>query len=198
MASELREHVERWRSGCGSCLCPLARKIVHVRGTVPCDVAFVGEAPGDSEDSLGVPFVGPAGRLQDRIIAEAFAGHPGLTWAFCNLVGCFPLEAKREGSNEPDAASIKQCRPRLVELLRILRPRMIVNVGNLSKKWLPDQSVLGTVDWLPEGQAAILFSHHTHPAAILKGNVISKDMMIRRCVVTLVNALQELKHGVPF
>jgi DNA polymerase len=38
---------------------------------VPCDVLFIGEAPGESEDAIGIPFIGPAGHLLGRIIDEA-------------------------------------------------------------------------------------------------------------------------------
>ncbi len=67
----LAQHVERWKD-CD--LCPLAQqrgRICLGRGLVPCDVLFVGEAPGASEDAVGQPFVGPAGDLLDRIERSA-------------------------------------------------------------------------------------------------------------------------------
>ncbi len=70
MGSKYQEYKKQWK-GCKRCpLYKTRRKIVHCRGSLPCDIFFLGEAPGDSEDLLGKPFVGPAGKLLDRIIAK--------------------------------------------------------------------------------------------------------------------------------
>jgi uracil-DNA glycosylase len=71
--SPFRQHVENWKNGCGSSICEGARKCI-ARGSVPCDVVFVGEAPGHSEQTLGQPFVGPAGQLLDDIIRKGLVG----------------------------------------------------------------------------------------------------------------------------
>lgn len=71
--SPFRQHVENWKNGCGSSICTGARKCI-ARGSVPCDVVFVGEAPGHSEQTLGQPFVGPAGQLLDSIIKKGLVG----------------------------------------------------------------------------------------------------------------------------
>lgn len=64
-------HVENW-SDCRACELHLGRRnVVLARGALPCDVLFVGEAPGKSEDTVGAPFVGPAGQLLDTIVAGA-------------------------------------------------------------------------------------------------------------------------------
>jgi len=69
--SPWKAHVERWKD-CQACPLHLTRtRIVIARGTVPCDVCFVGEAPGVSEDFLGQPFVGPAGILFDQMVRRA-------------------------------------------------------------------------------------------------------------------------------
>jgi uracil-DNA glycosylase family 4 len=65
---------QKWGEGCGSTQCAGANRVVLVRGSVPCDVLFIGEAPGQSEDVVGRPFVGPAGKLLDRIIEDALSG----------------------------------------------------------------------------------------------------------------------------
>lgn len=64
-------HVREWEN-CTRCpLCETRRNIVLSRGKVPCDVLFIGEGPGESEDVLGAPFVGPAGHLLDHIIERS-------------------------------------------------------------------------------------------------------------------------------
>lgn len=175
-------HVENWRN-CK--LCPLhsqRRRIVLARGKLPADVLFVGEAPGESEDNLGVPFIGPAGKLLDQIIARAMPDYgevyqrPQLRLAFTNLVACFPRDAKRAGNHEPPVESIQACRPRLDELVEIANPRLVVLVGALSQKhysFTPSVSI-------------------THPAAILRANVANQGLMIQRAVVTLAEAFADL------
>jgi uracil-DNA glycosylase len=74
------EFLQGWGRGCGSNLCPLARKVVLARGTLPCDVLFIGEGPGVSEDVTGRPFVGPAGSLLDHIVNTALAPEGTPTW----------------------------------------------------------------------------------------------------------------------
>lgn len=69
--SPYRLHVERYRDGCGADECAFAKRVVHCRGDLPADVVFVGEAPGESEDCIGRPFVGPAGHLLDQIVARS-------------------------------------------------------------------------------------------------------------------------------
>src|SRR3954471_2435855 len=94
------EHVARWRD---CTRCPLSQQrsnIVLARGQVPCDVLFVGEAPGASEDALAQPFCGPAGHLLDQIVERALP--PIVSYAMTNLVCCFPREAKAQGDNEPE------------------------------------------------------------------------------------------------
>lgn len=70
-ATPLQAHLSRWAHGCGGLCCKAARHVCLVRGTVPCDLLFVGEAPGASEDVIGRPFVGPAGQLLDEICRRA-------------------------------------------------------------------------------------------------------------------------------
>jgi len=124
------EHVDKWKD-CQRC--PLAQQrgnICLARGTLPAAVLFVGEAPGSSEDTLGLPFVGPAGQLLDQIIERALP--TGTSYALTNLVACYPREAKSRGDNEPERGEILECRPRLIEFVNIARPKLIVLVGNLT------------------------------------------------------------------
>jgi uracil-DNA glycosylase len=130
------DHVARWQD-CTAC--PLAQQrtnIVLARGQVPCDVCFIGEAPGKIEDDLGAPFMGPAGHLMDQIIERAVP--PGVTCALANLVCCFPKEAKATGDNEPTYKEIMACRPRLREFIGIADPRLIVTVGSLAEGFVED------------------------------------------------------------
>ncbi len=60
-------HQQKWEDGCGSSICDRAQFRCFARGDIPCDVLFCGEAPGNTEDTLGRPFCGEAGRLLDSM-----------------------------------------------------------------------------------------------------------------------------------
>lgn len=166
-----KQHVAQW-SNCTKCLlCKQRRKIVLGRGTLPCKILFVGEAPGTSEDILGSPFVGPAGILFDELIERAGV-QPG-TFAMTNLVACFPREAKRAGINEPPVEAIRACQPRLDEFIAMAQAKITVAVGALAAKHLRafDVQVM-------------------HPAAILRQlDAAQRPLAKKRVVVTLAEAL---------
>lgn len=199
-------HVDRWRD-CQRCeLASQRDRVVFARGKVPCDVLLVGEAPGESEDALGQPMVGPAGQLLDRIVADALDQSGGgavstadggdqLRVAFYNLVGCFPAEAKHEGTNEPPKEAIKACSPKLVEFMWLAQPRLVVCVGALAKKHVANESMFwgpgNRCEWLPDG-IALEFKDIIHPAAILRANIAQRDLLVQRCTVVLANAFESL------
>lgn len=193
--SPFTKHVQRW-TGCAECkLCDGRRHMVFARGQLPCDVLLVGEAPGASEDVLGAPFVGPAGHLLDRIVAEATDGLPPYRIAFTNLVCCYPAEEKAAGVNEPPKEAIKACAPRLKEFVRLARPRLIVCVGTLAKKHITGQAQFSirkdnSLEWL-HGKP-LEFVEIVHPAFILRANIAQRGLLIQRCVVRIRSALEEL------
>lgn len=71
--SQFKAHCEKWKNGCGSPICSQASNVVIGRGTLPCDILMVGEASGVSEDTIGRPFVGPAGQLLDMVLRVTLA-----------------------------------------------------------------------------------------------------------------------------
>ncbi len=175
--SEWTDHVARWRD-CTECpLCQQRSNIVLARGEVPCDVLFIGEAPGASEDATGRPFDGPAGRLLDQIIERAVP--PTATYALTNLVCCYPRDAKLEGYNEPDHDEILACRPRLEEFVALARPRLVVCVGSLA--W-------GYTHWVEVPRVQIV-----HPAHILaRLPQAQKAMAVNKCIVTVCCAVEDV------
>jgi len=185
------EHVDRWRSGCGSTECAGARNVVLGRGSVPCDVAFIGEGPGESEDVIGDPFVGPAGKLLDQIIAEGLAG-VNLTYALGNLVGCIPRDHEQGGkAGEPTKEQVQCCSGRLQDFIALCdrgnRLKLVVCVGTLARDYLDPEYKKGVKLHRDIPQINI-----THPAAILRASVVQQGMMIQKCVVRLANAVEEL------
>ncbi len=172
------EHVARWQH-CTDCpLCEQRDLICLARGSIPCDVLMIGEAPGSSEDTLGRPFVGPAGHLLDDIIERATPSTP-VRYAMTNLVACFPAEAKSRGDNEPTHGEILACSDRLVEFVNIAQPRLIVCVGSLAAQYVDHNDSVKCCDIV-------------HPAAILRMPLAQKQMAVQRCVVQLRNAVDDM------
>lgn len=184
------QHVQRW-DGCKRCplgeqrdrMCfgrsewPLGtdHPVLHL----PCDVLFVGEAPGTSEDTAGLPFVGPAGRLMDQIIERALP--EGATHTLTNLVACFPRHAKERGDNEPERGEVLECRPRLVEFINLAQPRLIVRVGQMVGQHLDFNRSVPMVDIV-------------HPAFILaRLPAAQKGMAVNKCVVQVRRACDVLQ-----
>ena len=150
------------------------------RGNVPCEVLFCGEAPGESEDILGAPFVGTAGRLFDReILAEAVQLCGPFRFAITNLVACVPWEHKLSSTTrDPSKEEIEACSPRLVEFYQIARPKLIVTLGELAGKWVPK-----LID-IQMGDPYLL--KLPHPAAIARSKTQSqKTFLLRQCAVRI-------------
>lgn len=183
-----QQHLATWRE-CQECgLCAQRGRIVLARGDVPADLLFVGEAPGQSEDVLGLPFVGPAGRLLDQIVERSVP--KGTTTAYTNLVACFPAEAKQTENHQPTDDEIRSCQSRLREFVEIVRPRLIVTVGQLSTDWTPKATAMIK---LRDGIKAPKWCSITHPAAILRMPLAQREMAARRAMAQLSAAMRELK-----
>src|SRR3954470_14473283 len=110
-------------------LVPGATHAVLGEGPVGAAVAFVGEQPGDQEDRQGRPFVGPAGQLLDRAMAEA-----GLDRAHVyvtNAVKHFKFEqrGKRRIHQRPDAGEITACRWWIEQETLLIKPKVMVALG---------------------------------------------------------------------
>jgi len=102
---------------------------VFGEGARRAQLMFVGEQPGDQEDIAGHPFVGPAGKLLDRALAEA--GIDRATVYVTNVVKHFKWEprGKRRIHKKPNAAEIAACRPWLDTEVELVTPRAIVCLG---------------------------------------------------------------------
>jgi uracil-DNA glycosylase len=118
-------------------LCKLAAgrtQVVFGVGRPDADLLFVGEGPGEQEDLKGEPFVGRAGALLTQLIEGI-----GLTRAdvyIANVVKCRP-----PGNRDPQPEEIAACAPWLDRQLALIRPKVIVTLGNFATKLLLDTKV---------------------------------------------------------
>ena len=118
--------------GCRGCdLYAEATQTVFGAGSASARVMLVGEQPGDVEDRDGAPFVGPAGRLLDRALAQAGVDR-SLTYV-TNAVKHFRWKATASGQRRlhvtPGAAHVSACRPWLSAELMSVDPNLVVALG---------------------------------------------------------------------
>ncbi len=181
-------HQAKWKN-CDRCkLCEQRTNVVFARGKIPAPILLIGESPGTSEDILATPFIGPAGKLLDRILERSIDGQ--FDYCITNLVGCIPKESEGDKSGEPPLESIKACEEKLVELVNLCKPKLIVLVGKLSHKFVSGQAQFGACSWL-KGKP-MQFADIIHPAAILRADVSQKGLAIQRSIVTLEEAIESL------
>ena len=117
--------------------CPLYRnatQAVFGEGARASALFLVGEQPGDQEDREGRPFVGPAGTLLDRALAEA--GVKRREVYVTNVVKHFKFEprGKRRIHQTPNSAEVEACRPWLLRELELVRPELVVCLGATASK----------------------------------------------------------------
>ena len=123
-------------AACKRCALHATRtQTVFARGNPDAALCFVGEAPGADEDEQGLPFVGRAGQLLDRMIG-AMGLVPERDVYVCNILKCRP-----PGNRRPEPEETATCIPYLHEQLALVNPRVIVALGNTSVAALLDTKV---------------------------------------------------------
>jgi len=117
--------LEKEVASCTRCALAKTRtQTVFARGNPEASLCFVGEAPGADEDAQGLPFVGRAGQLLDRMIA-AMGLSPERDAYVCNIIKCRP-----PGNRRPEPEETAACIPYLHEQLALVHPKVIVTLGN--------------------------------------------------------------------
>jgi DNA polymerase len=157
--------------GCRRCaLWCNATQAVPGEGPSDARLMFVGEQPGDLEDLMGRPFVGPAGQLFDRALAQA--GVPRAATYVTNAVKHFKHEprGKRRIHAKPNAGEVQACRWWLDKERRQVRPRVIVALGATAALSVFGRAVAvtrerGVVGALDDGAIGVLT---VHPSYLLR------------------------------
>lgn len=164
----LAEEVKR----CSKCALHAGRtQTVFARGNPAAELCFVGEGPGADEDAQGVPFVGKAGQLLDRMIA-AMNRRPEDVY-ICNIVKCRP-----PNNRKPEPAEMAACVDYLSEQLSLVSPRVIVALGATAV-----QGLFGTTEgitrlrgkWrLYKGKTPVMPTFH--PAYLLRAPAAKREV----------------------
>jgi len=156
---------------CQACdLYKLGTQTVFGEGTKKAALMLIGEQPGDQEDLAGHPFVGPAGKLLDKALAQA--GIDRTTVYVTNVVKHFKWEprGKRRIHKKPSASEISACRPWLDTEIQLVKPRAVVCLGATAA-----QALLGRQFKVTEHRGTFIASTlaplvmaTVHPSSILR------------------------------
>jgi DNA polymerase len=153
--------------GCVRCaeLAATRKTVVFGAGNADADLMFVGEAPGASEDEQGLPFVGAAGKLLEKLLGEI--GLMRTNVFIANTLKCRP-----PGNRDPQPVEIENCREYLYRQVELIQPRVICTLGNFSTKLLRgDSTGISRLHGQDEvriiGPRAVRLYPLYHPAAAL-------------------------------
>jgi uracil-DNA glycosylase len=133
-AQERREELKAvWQQarGCERCpqLAATRNTVVFGSGNADAELMFVGEAPGANEDRLGLPFVGQAGKLLDKLLGEIGLAREDVF--ICNVLKCRP-----PGNRDPQPAEIDACQDYLRRQVELIEPLVVCTLGNFATKLL--------------------------------------------------------------
>jgi uracil-DNA glycosylase len=157
--------------GCQACdLWKLGTQTVFGEGGRKAEIMFVGEQPGDAEDLEGRPFVGPAGKLLDRVLVDV--GIDRAAVYVTNVVKHFKWEprGKRRIHKKPNAGEIAACHPWLETEIALVQPRAIVCLGATAAQALLGRQFKLTANrgaFVPSPLAPLVLAT-VHPSSILR------------------------------
>jgi uracil-DNA glycosylase len=194
---KLREAVQN----CEGCdLYEFATQAVFGEGPAHARMMLIGEQPGDQEDRTGKPFVGPAGEILNRALADARLDRREVY--VTNAVKHFAFEerGKRRIHRTPRASEITACRPWMEAEVAQVAPEIIVCLGATAAK-----AIFGPDFRLTEQHGKFLpsrFSQQTlatyHPSAVLRGDTPeSRDQLYKMLVDDLRVAAQAISKTKP-
>jgi len=166
------EEAAREASTCTRCRLAQGRtQVVFGVGDPHADLMFIGEGPGYHEDKQGEPFVGAAGQLLNRMLAEVEI--PRSDVYICNVVKCRP-----PGNRDPLPEEIEACTPYLREQVELIDPVVVVTLGNWATRFILDKQIsISRVrgQRFPWNGRTVIPTFH--PAAILHGGGENSSQM---------------------
>lgn len=106
-------------------LCKSRTQVVFGSGNEKAEVLFMGEAPGANEDKQGIPFCGASGEILNSLLAEVGISREDVF--ITNTILCRPQDNRNPAKEE-----VENCRERLNQLVEIMKPKVIVTIGNFA------------------------------------------------------------------
>ena len=172
--------------------CELAKyrtNAVPGEGPEDAEIMFIGEAPGWHEDQQGRPFVGPAGKFLDELLATINLKREQVFIA--NVIKDRPPQ-----NRDPLPAEILACRPWLEQQIELIRPRMIVTLGRYSMAmYFPGKSI-SKIHGTAQKRDGVIYYAMYHPAAALHQQSLRRS--IEEDMLKIPSLLAEAKNIVEF
>jgi len=165
--SELEELHQRIAS-CTDCdLCRARTQAVPGEGPSNPEILFVGEGPGFYEDQQARPFVGPAGRFLEELLASIGLRRDQVF--ITNVVKCRP-----PNNRDPLPGEIDACRKYLQRQIDLLQPKVVVSLGRYSLAWFSPRDAISKVHGQAKVRDGVYFIPMYHPAAALHAGNMRK------------------------
>jgi uracil-DNA glycosylase family 4 len=187
------EELARTASTCTLCRLSAGRtQVVFASGNADAELMFIGEGPGFHEDKQGLPFVGAAGQLLNRLLEEI--GLARDETYVCNVVKCRP-----PGNRDPLPDEIEACKPYLMDQIRLVDPRVIATLGNFATRFILGRpTAISRVRGQRHAIDGRMVIPTFHPAAILRGGGDASTQMeaIRSDFREMRTALKEARETV--
>lgn len=184
--------------------CELYARTTHaVFGDGPsrADIMLIGEQPGDQEDLAAKPFVGPAGKLLDRALADAGIerGSCYLTNAVKHFKWAPSPRGKRRIHAKPSVGEVRACRPWLEHEIALVKPRMIILLGATAARSLLGAAFRVTAERgrvIDSSSYAPLIVATVHPSSVLRApNDGARDVQYQALVADLRVAAAQIKRS---
>jgi uracil-DNA glycosylase family 4 len=160
-------------AGCRKCgLCETRTKTVFADGPSGARLLFVGEAPGRDEDAQGVPFVGRAGQLLDKMIAAIEMRREDVYIA--NILKCRPPD-----NRTPAPGEVEQCLPYLEQQIALVRPVVLCALGlSAMQGLLGTKATMASMRGKTFSFRGVPLIPTYHPAALLRNPGLKRDAWI--------------------
>jgi uracil-DNA glycosylase family 4 len=172
--------------------CEIAKyrnKVVPGEGAEDARIMFIGEAPGWHEDQLGRPFVGPAGKFLDELLASIGLRREQVYIA--NVIKCRPTE-----NRDPLPTEIQNCRQWLERQIELIHPKMIVTLGRYSMAMFFPGKSISKIHGTAQKRDEVIYYAMYHPAAALHQQSLRQEIeadMLK--IPSLLTQAETIKEG---
>ena len=188
------EELAKTASTCTRCRLSAGRtQVVFADGSPDADLMFIGEGPGYHEDVQGLPFVGAAGQLLNRLLGEIGLRREDVY--ITNVVLCRP-----PGNRDPLPDELEACRLHLLRQIELVDPKVIVTLGNFATRVILDRPIaISRVRGTRNSFQGRLVIPTFHPAAVLRsgGDASAPMRAIREDLRAVRDAMDEVRVAVP-
>ena len=193
------EELEKQIASCYECALWQGRTCtVPGDGNPQAEIMFVGEGPGEQEDSQGLPFVGRSGEMLTRTLLDIGLNREDVYIA--NMVKCRP-----PGNRNPSPEEVEKCRPYLEKQIELIEPKLIVPLGKVAASYLLGREIKitkerGFIDVLPFNTDILLLIAY-HPSYVIRNRKskverdFREDLKAARNIVYGESANDELFTG---